>query len=224
MAKSGPVVVLARRLQPVRKKVVFMGMGEPSHNLANVLEAIEFLGSEGGLAHKQLVFSTVGDERAFEALHAAPVKAGTGAIPAHHRPELRAIAARAPRLTPQRLVELADAYARATGYPIQYQWTLLRGVNDSAEGWTPWSACWPGAMACSTSSSTTRWMACPLTALTRRPDAGPCPDPTRRADRCATLAGRDVEWLRPACVPARPSAALAPSTPMTQPINFQPRP
>ena len=24
-------------------------------------------------------------------------------------------------------------YARATGYPIQYQWTLLEGINDSAD-------------------------------------------------------------------------------------------
>jgi 23S rRNA (adenine2503-C2)-methyltransferase len=24
-------------------------------------------------------------------------------------------------------------YARATGYPIQYQWTLMEGVNDSPE-------------------------------------------------------------------------------------------
>jgi 23S rRNA (adenine2503-C2)-methyltransferase len=25
---------------------------------------------------------------------------------------------------------VAKSYARATGYPIQYQWTLLEGVND----------------------------------------------------------------------------------------------
>ena len=42
-------VVLARARRPVRK-VVFMGMGEPAHNLDNVLEAIELLGSEG--AHR----------------------------------------------------------------------------------------------------------------------------------------------------------------------------
>jgi 23S rRNA (adenine2503-C2)-methyltransferase len=126
-------VVLARQLRPVRK-VVFMGMGEPSHNLANVLEAIEFLGTEGGLAHKQLVFSTVGDERAFEALHAAPVKPALALSLHTTRPELREqLLPRAPRLSPQQLVDLADAYARASGYPIQYQWTLLRGVNDSAD-------------------------------------------------------------------------------------------
>jgi 23S rRNA (adenine2503-C2)-methyltransferase len=28
------------------------------------------------------------------------------------------------------LVALGERYARATGYPIQYQWTLLEGIND----------------------------------------------------------------------------------------------
>jgi 23S rRNA (adenine2503-C2)-methyltransferase len=43
-------VVLARRQRPV-KKVVFMGMGEPAHNLDNVLEAIDVLGTDGGIGH-----------------------------------------------------------------------------------------------------------------------------------------------------------------------------
>ncbi len=37
---------------------------------------------------------------------------------------------RAPRNDPAALVELGEHYARATGYPIQYQWTLLEGIND----------------------------------------------------------------------------------------------
>jgi 23S rRNA (adenine2503-C2)-methyltransferase len=56
---------LARSLRAV-KKVVFMGMGEPAHNLDNTLEAIDLLGQEGGIGHKELVFSTVGDPRVFE--------------------------------------------------------------------------------------------------------------------------------------------------------------
>lgn len=60
-------VALARRFRSV-KKVVFMGMGEPAHNLDNVLEAIDLLGTEGGIGHKNLVFSTVGDMRVFERL------------------------------------------------------------------------------------------------------------------------------------------------------------
>jgi 23S rRNA (adenine2503-C2)-methyltransferase len=27
-------------------------------------------------------------------------------------------------------VEAGERYARATGYPIQYQWTLMEGIND----------------------------------------------------------------------------------------------
>ncbi|MFA6262527.1 MAG: rRNA methyltransferase, partial [Bacteroidia bacterium] len=29
------------------------------------------------------------------------------------------------------LVAAGERYARATGYPIQYQWTLLAGINDA---------------------------------------------------------------------------------------------
>jgi 23S rRNA (adenine2503-C2)-methyltransferase len=41
-----------------------------------------------------------------------------------------ALLPRAPRIDPADLVALADGYSRKTGYPIQYQWTLLEGVND----------------------------------------------------------------------------------------------
>jgi ABC-type phosphate transport system ATPase subunit len=56
------------------RKVVFMGMGEPAHNLDNVLEAIDLLGTLGGIGHKSLVFSTVGDARVFERLPTQRVK------------------------------------------------------------------------------------------------------------------------------------------------------
>ena len=127
-------VVLARRKNPRLKKVVFMGMGEPSHNLASVLEAITLLGREGGLAHKQLVFSTVGDERAFAALAAADVKPAL-ALSLHTTDAAKRerLLPRAPRLAPEALVEAADAYGRASGYPVQYQWTLLEGVNDGPD-------------------------------------------------------------------------------------------
>jgi 23S rRNA (adenine2503-C2)-methyltransferase len=40
---------------------------------------------------------------------------------------------RAPRISPDDLVEAGHQYARASGYPMQVQWTLLDGVNDTAE-------------------------------------------------------------------------------------------
>jgi 23S rRNA (adenine2503-C2)-methyltransferase len=124
-------VVLARRLRPV-KKVVFMGMGEPAHNLDNVLDAIGLLGGEGGIAHKNLVFSTVGERRVFERLPRGRVKPALALSLHTTDPDLRArLLPRAPRIAPDELIALGERYARATGYPIQYQWTLLDGINDS---------------------------------------------------------------------------------------------
>jgi 23S rRNA (adenine2503-C2)-methyltransferase len=160
-------VVLARRRREV-SKVVFMGMGEPAHNLDNVLEAIELLGTQGNIGHKNLVLSTVGDLRVFERLmEGLPL---TGKLPPQPSPGVRKAFGRAPgrggkqekqfsiplvkpalalslhttdaalraRLLPrapqiavEELVERAEVYARATSYPVQYQWTLLEGVNDS---------------------------------------------------------------------------------------------
>jgi 23S rRNA (adenine2503-C2)-methyltransferase len=126
-------VVLARRQRPV-KKVVFMGMGEPAHNLDNVMEAIELLGVEGNIAHKNLVFSTVGDPRVFERLPAGRVKPALALSLHTTKPGLRErLLPRAPRITPSALVEEGERYARLTGYPIQYQWTLLEGVNDGQD-------------------------------------------------------------------------------------------
>ncbi len=126
-------VALARSRRAV-KKVVFMGMGEPAHNLDNVLEAICWLGTEGSIGHKNLVFSTVGDRRVFERLPIGPVKPAL-ALSLHSTfAALRErLMPRAPRIDPAELVEEGERYARATHYPIQYQWTLLEGVNDGEE-------------------------------------------------------------------------------------------
>ena len=126
-------VTLARSLRVVRK-VVFMGMGEPAHNLDNVLDAIELLGSEGAIAHKNLVFSTVGDRRALARLPQGKVKPALALSLHSTSAALRAqLMPRAPRIEPAELVELGERYARATHYPIQYQWTLLDGINDGDE-------------------------------------------------------------------------------------------
>jgi len=126
-------VTRARTRRPV-KKVVFMGMGEPAHNLDNVLDAIDLLGTEGAIGHKNLVFSTVGDRRVFERLPQGRVKPALAlslhSTNATKRAELLPHAA---RLDPAELVSLGEAYARLTGYPIQYQWTLLDGINDGAD-------------------------------------------------------------------------------------------
>ncbi len=135
-AEIAAQVALARSVRSVRK-VVFMGMGEPAHNLDAVMEAIALLGTAGGIGHKELVFSTVGDVRAFErllTLGAGDVRPAL-AISLHSTQASKraALLPRAPRIAPAELVDFGERYARATGYPIQYQWTLIDGVNDGAE-------------------------------------------------------------------------------------------
>ena len=126
-------VVLARAMRTV-SRVVFMGMGEPAHNLDNVLEAIQLLGTAGGIGHKDLVFSTVGDLRVFSRLPKEVVKPALALSLHSTKANLRAeLMPHAPSIPPEELVALAEDYARATGYPIQYQWTLIEGVNDSLE-------------------------------------------------------------------------------------------
>jgi 23S rRNA (adenine2503-C2)-methyltransferase len=98
------------------------------------MEAIQLLGKGGGIGHKNLVFSTVGDPRVFEHLQTL----GKGEVKpalalslhstfARKRAELLP---RAPRFDPAELVDAGERYARASGYPIQFQWTLIEGVND----------------------------------------------------------------------------------------------
>jgi 23S rRNA (adenine2503-C2)-methyltransferase len=126
-------VALARRERPVYK-VVFMGMGEPAHNLDAVLEAIELLGREGGIGHKNLVLSSVGDQRLFDRLLNLPADAVKPALALSLHTMNDALRnqllPRAPRIAVNALIEQGERYARAVHYPIQYQWTLLAGVND----------------------------------------------------------------------------------------------
>jgi 23S rRNA (adenine2503-C2)-methyltransferase len=124
-------VVLARRRRAV-SKVVFMGMGEPAHNLDNVLEAIELLGTQGNIGHKNLVFSTVGDLRVFERLPQEKVKPALALSLHTTDATLRArLLPHAPQIAIEELIERAEVYARATAYPVQYQWTLIEGINDT---------------------------------------------------------------------------------------------
>ncbi|MEZ5988255.1 MAG: radical SAM protein [Planctomycetota bacterium] len=124
-------VVLARRRRPLRR-VLFLGMGEPAHNLEALRRALAFLGGEGDLPHKHLVVSTVGDRRLFAALGADRVKPAL-AISLHSVDEERRamLVPRAPRIPVPELVALAQDHAERTTWPVQYEWTLLDRVNDS---------------------------------------------------------------------------------------------
>ena len=125
-------VVAARRVRPGLKKVVFMGMGEPSHNLRAVMQAVEFLADVGQFQHKQLVVSTVGDERLFEALRTARVKPAL-ALSLHttDNQKRRTLLPNARPISVEELLRQTTEYAAMSKNPAQIEWTLMAGVNDS---------------------------------------------------------------------------------------------
>jgi len=126
-------VALARARRPV-KRVVFMGMGEPAHNLDHVFSAMRILGTLGAFGHKHLVISSVGDSRLFERLHQTSVRPALALSLHSINPEKRAaLLPNAQRLTPAALIEAGERYARFCGHPIQYQWTLLEDINDGED-------------------------------------------------------------------------------------------
>lgn len=92
------------------------------------------MGTYSQIPHKNLVLSTVGDQRVFDALNVSTVKPAL-AISLHSTIKERRekLLPRAGKISIDSLVDQAESYARQTGYPIQYQWTLMHGVNDSDE-------------------------------------------------------------------------------------------
>lgn len=126
-------VAHARKERTVRR-IVFMGMGEPAHNLDAVLDAMQTLGHEGDVGHKNLVFSTVGDPADFARLARARVKPAL-ALSLHTTDDAlrRELLPRAPRIDVASLVDAAAAYAEHVGSPLLIQWTLLAGRNDGLD-------------------------------------------------------------------------------------------
>ncbi len=123
-------VVHARRVMRIGR-VVFMGMGEPSHNLDNVMTAVARIKDEVLISPRRQTFSTVGGVRALErmrgfavrpclalSLHLADETRRRELLPNAHKDPLRDI------------VAAADAYSRDVGTPVQFEWTLLAGIND----------------------------------------------------------------------------------------------
>ncbi len=120
----------ARQYRKINK-VVFMGMGEPSHNLRRVMNAVNFLAVYGAIGYKNLVVSTVGDKRLFDELRKSKVKPAL-AISLHTTDDEKRKKL-LPGIKPMpvnEIMDFADEYATLGAYPIQFQWTLLKDIND----------------------------------------------------------------------------------------------
>jgi 23S rRNA (adenine2503-C2)-methyltransferase len=119
-----------RRLQTV----VFMGMGEPMLNLANVSAAIECIARNemGGLGCGQITVSTVGVVSGIDALGGSGLNVNLAV--SLHAPddETRArLLPTARRFRVGDILAAADRYQASTGRPVSVQYCMLDGVNDS---------------------------------------------------------------------------------------------
>jgi len=114
--------------------IVFMGMGEPLANYANLWQAIEMLNApEGfGLGARNMVISTAGlvpqiKKLAKEklqvglavSLHAAENKLRNKLVPINRKYPL------------EKLIPACREYSRLTGRRLTFEYTLFQGVNDS---------------------------------------------------------------------------------------------
>ena len=123
-------IVHARRVMRI-DRIVFMGMGEPSHNLDNVLEAVARIKHEVLISPRRQTLSTIGGKKVFERMGLAEVRPCL-AVSLHLADDARRreLLPRAHKDPLAEMVAAADAYGRANGIPVQFEWTLLAGVND----------------------------------------------------------------------------------------------
>jgi 23S rRNA (adenine2503-C2)-methyltransferase len=126
----------ARRLAPESKRitnVVFMGMGEPFHNYAAVLDAVALLNDPNGfgLGQRHITISTVGVVDKIEAfadehlqvnlaisLHAPTDELRSKLMPVNRRFPLAA------------LLAACERYVHKTRRKVFFEYVMLGGVND----------------------------------------------------------------------------------------------
>lgn len=140
-------LIVARKRREVHK-VVFMGMGEPSHNLRSVLSALDWMALFGLIGYKDLVLSTVGDRRLFQELKTRAIKPAL-ALSLHSAfdKKRKELLPHAKDIPIEEILAFTKEYAELTHYPVQFQWTLIDGVNDGEDEIQQLGKVWEGQFA-----------------------------------------------------------------------------
>ena len=115
--------------------IVFMGMGEPLHNLANVIPALKILYAEAGLdfSPRKVTVSTSGlvpEMLEFGANVKANLAVSLNATTDEVRDRLMPINKRYPLKV---LIAACRDYPMPSGQWITFEYILIRGVNDSLD-------------------------------------------------------------------------------------------
>jgi 23S rRNA (adenine2503-C2)-methyltransferase len=127
---SAEAQALGRRL----RTLVFMGMGEPMHNLDNVLAAIPRIADQamGGLGRRAITVSTVGVVPGIERLAEADLNVHLAV--SLHAPDDETRARLVPmnrRYPVADIMTAARGFQQKTGRVVTLEYCLLDGVNDS---------------------------------------------------------------------------------------------
>jgi 23S rRNA (adenine2503-C2)-methyltransferase len=116
--------------------LVFMGMGEPLHNLDNVIPAIKLLSQPGlgALGKRAITVSTVGVVPGIYQLAQADL--GVHLALSLHAPDDETRGRLVPtnrRWPVAQILQAAKDYQQTVGRPVNIEYCLLAGVNDTNE-------------------------------------------------------------------------------------------
>jgi len=116
------------------ERLVFMGSGEPTANMAALETVLPILRDEAGIGPRHVLVSTVGPPAAVDRLADLNMKF-TLALSLHAvDPALRGdLIPTQAHVVPQDLLDAACRFYAQTGRPYQVEWVLMGGVNDSEE-------------------------------------------------------------------------------------------
>ncbi len=134
----GQVLPLWRRIRHLRTRtnIVFMGMGEPLHNVPAVVAACRVLRDPLGLnlGPKRITVSTAGVVPGIRKLADSGLGIGLAVSVNATTQEARArLMPRAARTPLPELIAAARAYAERFGSRVTMEYVLMQGVNDSRE-------------------------------------------------------------------------------------------
>lgn len=130
----GQYLMLQRLSERRISHVVFMGMGEPLLNLANVVKSLKLLKNEVGLSYRHMTVSTVGlvpqiYELAKEklpihlalSLHSAVDEVRDSLMPVNHKWPVKEV------------MQAMRDYQEATGRKITLEYLLIKGITDTQD-------------------------------------------------------------------------------------------
>ncbi len=133
---TGQVLFLQHGLGLELTNFVFMGMGEPLDNWANVEKALRIMNAPAGLgiAARRMTVSTAGYVPAFKRFEALDLQVNLSlslhAVTDRLRDRLMPINRRFPL---EEVVRAAEEYIRSGGRMITIEYIVIRGLNDSLD-------------------------------------------------------------------------------------------